>query len=287
MKSNFKISGFSDEIDSDFQVQLSEIKALEIEYIEIRGVNGKSIVEHTIEEVKDIKKALDKACIKVSAIASPIGKINIEDDFEPHYELFKHTIEICKILNTKYIRLFSFFMESTEAEMHRDEVMRRLKIFKDYVEGTDIILLHENEKEIYGESPERCLDIVNTIGSPNFKLIFDPANFVQCKVESYPYAFELLKDEVIYYHIKDALSDSGQVVVPGNGNAEIKSILTRLKERQYEGFLSLEPHLGYFEGFNDLEGENHIPEFKEKSDASKFKQAAQSLKKILLEVENG
>lgn len=284
---NFIISGFSDEIAADFQTQLKEMKALDISYIEIRGVNGKNITDHTLEEVKQIKKALDDASIQVSAIGSPIGKIHIEDDFEPHFELFKHTIEIARLLNTKYIRFFSFFMEASDAQKYRDEVMNRMSRFIEYVKGTDMMLLHENEKDIYGDTPERCLDLIRSLSSPNLKLIFDPANYIQCHVETYPHAFHLLKDEVIYYHIKDAIAKTGEVVPSGYGDGQIKAIIKELYARNYKGFLSIEPHLGNFEGFEQLAGDKGVPEFKEKSDVSKFQLAATSLREIILKVQNG
>lgn len=282
--SQFTITGFSDEIDADFAIQLEEMKRLGIAYIEIRGVNGKNIVDHTIEEVESILGQMEAAGIKVSAIGSPIGKIQITDDFEPHFDTFKHTVEIAKIFGTKYIRMFSFFMEEGSAANHRDEVMRRLKALVVYAEKEGIVLLHENEKDIYGDTAQRCLDIYKTMASDNLKLIFDPANFVQCGVTTYPEAFDMLKDYVIYYHIKDAIMATGQVVPSGIGDGHLPEIIGAIKQRGYKGFLSLEPHLGDFVGFKDLEGEGDIPEFEVASDASKFELAHTSLIKIISEV---
>ena len=284
--SKFILTGFSDEISSDFTEQLTQIKKLNIGYIEIRGVNGKNITDHTPEEAKELKRQLDGAGVKVSAIGSPLGKIRITDPFEPHFELFKHTVEIAKILGTKNIRLFSYFMDTIYAGEYIDEVIKRMRAFCGYVEGTDIMLLHENEKGIYGDIPERCLELYKAMNSPNFKLIFDPANFVQCGVETYPHAFDMLKNYVVYMHIKDALAESGKVVPAGFGDGHLKEITAKLYQRGYEGFLSLEPHLGHFEGFDDLEGDDAL-EFEEKSDAGKFRLAADSLKKIISEVTNG
>ncbi len=283
--STFTLSGFSDEISPDFKEQLKQINNLGIGYIEIRGVNGRNITEHSIEEVKELKRQLDEADIKVSAIGSPLGKINIDDSFEPHFKLFKHTVEIAKVLETKYIRLFSFFLDTAKVEEYRAEVMRRIKEFCNYVKGSDIVLLHENEKGIYGDTAERCLEIFKTMNSRNFKLIFDPANFVQCSVETFPHAFNMLKNFVVYMHIKDARKEDGEVVPSGYGDGHIQEILARLHKRGYEGFLSLEPHLGHFEGFDDLEGENSL-DFKEESDVSKFKLATDSLRDIIAEVTN-
>jgi len=284
--SKFILTGFSDEISSDFTQQLKQINNLNIGYIEIRGVNGKNITDHTLKEVKAIKKQLDEANVKVSAVGSPLGKIHITDPFEEHFTLFRHTVEIAKILDTKNIRLFSYFMDTANALDYVDEVVRRTRAFCDYVKGTDIILLHENEKGIYGDTPERCLELYKTMCSPNFKLIFDPANFVQCGVETYPHAFNMLKNYVVYIHIKDAVAANGEVVPSGFGDGHIKEIISKLYSRGYEGFLSLEPHLGHFEGFDELEGDNTL-EFVEKSDVGKFKLATDSLRNIISEVTNG
>lgn len=295
----FVLTGFADEIDADFGVQLRELKRLNIANIELRGVNGKNITQHTLEEVVELKKQLDANGIAVSAIGSPIGKINIKDDFLPHFELFKHTVEIAKVLSTKYIRLFSFFMEHSEIEAYHDEVLRRMKAFCDYVEGTDLVLLHENEKDIFGDEPERCLELFNAMQSEHLKLIFDPANFVQCQVETYPHAFNLLKEHVIYYHIKDAFLKDGSVVPSGYGDGHLPEIIKELVARNYHGFLSLEPHLGFFTGFSDLEtsrdaqSDNDIEDDSMtdiktviNSDADKFELAVTSLRKIIKEAEH-
>lgn len=281
----FIITGFADEISPDFQVQLEEVTRLGIAYIEIRGVNGKNISDHTIEEVKAIKEQMDTKQIGVSAIGSPIGKINIKDDFPEHFGKFKHTIEIAKLLNTKYIRMFSFFMDEGTWEENRLEVMSRMKAMINYAEEEGVILLHENEKDIYGDTPERCLDLFESMNSPSFQLIFDPANFVQCHVNTYPEAFDLLKDYVTYYHIKDAIMETGKVVPSGLGDGHLKEIISSIKERGYEGFLSLEPHLGDFVGFSDLEGDDDSHKFKEASDASKFELSYTSLMTIINSLE--
>ena len=169
----------------------------------MRGVNGKNIVEHSLDEVKDIKKQLDERGFKISAIGSPIGKIGITDDFGPHFDLFKHTLEIANILETEYIRMFSFYIPEGEVPSHyREEVLERWRKFADVAKGTGVMLLHENEKGIYGDTPERCLDLIESLNCQYCGAIFDPANFVQCDVETYPYGFELLIDHIIYMHIR-------------------------------------------------------------------------------------
>ena len=279
--SKFILSAFADEIDPALDVQMDVLEQHEISYIEIRGVDGKNITQYPLDEVKAIKEQLDDRGFKISAIGSPIGKINITDDFGPHLELFKHTLEIAKILEIRYIRMFSFYIpEGEKPESYREEVMNRWRQFMQAAQGTGITLLHENEKGIYGDTPQRCLDLVREINSEDMKLIFDPANFVQCDVETYPEAFELLKDHIAYMHIKDALYSDHSVVPAGKGDGKVKEILESLHKRGFEGFLSIEPHLWNFVGFAELENRK-VEASTEDSGPEKFAIAAFALKKLI------
>jgi sugar phosphate isomerase/epimerase len=282
--SRFILSAFADEIDSRLDVQMDVLEQHDISYIEMRGVNGKNITQHSLDEVREIKKQLDKRGFRISAVGSPIGKILITDDFGPHMELFRHTLEIAKILETRYIRMFSFYIpEGEKPEAYRGEVMERWKRFQEAAEGTGITLLHENEKGIYGDTPGRCLDLAEEMGSDNLKLIFDPANFVQCDVETYPGAYELLKDHIVYLHIKDAVYSDHHVVPAGQGDGKVKEILESLYKRGFEGFLSIEPHLWNFVGFAELENRK-VEASAEDSGPEKFAIAAYALKKLIREI---
>lgn len=283
--SKFILSAFADEIDSDLSTQMDVLAQHGINHIEMRGVNGKTIVYYSLDEVREFKRQLDERGFKLSALGSPIGKINITDDFEPHLELFKHTLEIAKIMECKYIRMFSFFMPKGEnTEKYRDEVIGRWRQFIKTAEGTGIILLHENEKDIYGDTPERCLDLLKTLNCDYVKGIFDFANFVQCDVKNNLDSYELLKDYIVYIHVKDAVHSDHHVVPAGEGDGKVKEILKALYERGYEGFLSLEPHLGNFVGFAALEPNSpgfDLPE----GGPRKFAIAVQALNKIISDIE--
>ncbi len=248
---NFKISGFADEIDSNFDIQLEGLTKLGIGYIEPRGINGKNISELNEDEAKEVKAKLDAAGIKVSSIGSPIGKIDINGDFEHHKEVLRRVIRTAKILDAKYIRVFSFFVPAGQAADYKEKVLAQFKEMVDIAAENDVILLHENEKDIYGDVPERCLDLIEYVNSPALGVVFDPANFVQCGVDTKK-AFEMLKNHITYMHIKDARAD-GTVVPAGFGIGNVPEILQTLKEMGYEGFTSLEPHLGSFEGLAELE----------------------------------
>ena len=252
MKIYEKISGFADEIAQELDVQIEAVSRLGIQYIEMRGVDGNNLIYHPDAKVKEIKQKLEDAGIKLSALGSPLGKIGIEDPFEPHFEEFKRACEIAHRMDTKNIRMFSFYIPEGKEKEYKGKVFDRLGRFADYAGRNDIVLLHENEKGIYGAKAPECLEIMKKLGSDHFRAIFDFANFVQCGQDTLE-AYDLLKDYVDYIHVKDARKENGTVVPVGYGDGNVEAILKKLFASGFDGFLSLEPHLFDFKGFEGLE----------------------------------
>jgi sugar phosphate isomerase/epimerase len=285
--SKFILSAFADEIDMNLEVQMNVLEQYGINHIEMRGVNGKNISEVSPDEAAVIKRQLDARGFKISALGSPLGKIPITADFEPQLHLLQQMIAIAKILETQYIRMFSFFMpQGADPAGYRDEVMRRWEQFITVAAGSGLTLLHENEKDIYGDTPERCLDLLQTMHCDYLKAVFDPANFVQCEVDTYPHAWEMLQGQVVYLHIKDALYADHRVVPAGYGDGKVREILTALQRRGYEGFLSLEPHLQQFSGLAGLEQQPVSVGTTTSGDgAAKFGIAYTALQKMITEIE--
>lgn len=284
MKFRITLSGFADEIAPELDTQLRVLKDCGIAQMEIRGVDGKNITEYSLEETAEIAHRLQKAGIGVSAVGSPIGKISITDEFAPHLKRLRHVVEQAKILGTDKIRMFSFYIsEGSDPASYREEVLLRLRAMIDCAREGNVVLLHENEKGIYGDIAPRCLDLFEELFGPHFRCTFDFANFVQCHQDTIE-AFEMLAPYIAYVHIKDAVWEDGRVVPAGEGDGHVAELLSRLDSRGYAGTLSLEPHLVDFSGLAALEHGHR----EEKEEASKgeaaFRLAFSALKK-LLEVE--
>lgn len=247
-----KIYAFADEASANIDKQIKAMKENRLDGLEIRNVDGVNIAEISDSKAKEVRKKLDNACLRVWTIGSPIGKIDIEkDDFTLHTEKFKRTLELADILGAENIRLFSFFTPSENRDSYKDKVIERLGTFCEIAKGSSITLCHENEKGIYGDIPERCLEIHKAL--PEMKAIFDPANYVQCGVYTLQ-AWELLKGYVKYLHIKDALAD-GSVVPAGKGIGNVKFVLDEFKKIGGNS-VTVEPHLTVFAGLKDLEKED-------------------------------
>ena len=286
MEREYLLTGFADEIDQDLNIQIENLQKLGMRYVEMRGVDGNNLIYHTDDKVKEIKSRLDAAGIALSALGSPLGKIGIEDSFEKHFEEFKRAVEIAHKMDTKNIRMFSFYVPEGKGAQYKEQVFDRLGQFVDYAAANDVVLLHENEKGIYGEMAAECRELMDVFYGDHFKAIFDFANFVQAKQDTLE-AYKLLKDYIAYIHVKDALWENVNVVPAGMGDGNVAAILKDLYAKGFAGFLSLEPHLFNFSGFAGLERDKDAivgGETKVLSGAEAFALAHESLVKILGEM---
>lgn len=238
------LSGFGDEIDDDPVVQTAVLNSLGARHIEVRGAWGTNVVDFTAEQLAELRAVLDRRSTGVSAIASPIGKVAVSLPVEHEVERLQRAIDAAHALDARYVRIFSFYpAEGQEPGDIRDEVLVRMRALAERAEREGVILLHENEKEIYGDIPSRVLDIVESVGSSALRLAWDNANFVQCGVKPFTEAWPLLHEYVDYLQVKDAVAATGQVVPAGSGDGELLETVTALRDRGYDGFASLEPHL--------------------------------------------
>ena len=249
------LSGFSDEITPDFAEQCAVVTGLGIRYIELRSAWGTNVLDLDDGQLTGVADLLAQHGLQVSSIGSPIGKIGIEDDFEPHLRRMRHAAEVAQRLAAPYVRIFSFFIpQGADPDSYRDEVLRRMSALAEVAEGADLVLLHENEKEIYGDVPRRCLDVVTSVGSAHLKLAWDPANFVQVGVRPFSEAYADLRPHLAYVQIKDALLADASVVVAGAGDGEVVETVRALRDDGFDGFFSLEPHLGSFDRIGGFSG---------------------------------
>ena len=247
---NVKIYAFADEASPNIDEQITALKRNGLNGLEIRNVDGVNVSNITLEKAKEVKRKLQENGLVTWSIGSPIGKIDIEkDDWGAHTEKFRLTLETAKILGAENIRLFSFFMPKDKNPAdYKEEVINRLGTFLDLAKGTGITLCHENEKGIYGDIPERCLEIHKAL--PELKGIFDPANYVQCGADTLK-AWDMLKSYIYYMHIKDAKLD-GTVVPAGMGDGNVEKVVKNFIQKGGNSF-TIEPHLTVFEGFSHLE----------------------------------
>lgn len=244
----FRLSAFADEYSPLLDRQLAGLAAFGIDKIELRGVDGKNVSELTESEAREVRRKLDGAGITLSAVGSPLGKIDVGGDIGAHVELTRRVCETANILGCGRVRGFSFYGTQNK----REAVIDALGKMTDVCCGAGVLYCHENEKGIYGDTPERCLDLKETFGD-KIGVVFDHANYIQCGVKPYEDALPMLIGHIDYLHIKDADAD-GTVVPAGEGVGRIAETLADV-DAKYDGeiILTLEPHLHVFAGLDALE----------------------------------
>jgi len=298
-----RLSAFADEISPDPDEQIAVLRAEGIRHIDLRGAWGVNVLDLKDRQVGDLRRALTDAGVGVSAIASPIGKAPIDGSFDEHLRRFERAITLAHAFDAPCIRIFSFYPPAATATSgagtantpvaasegsvvdpttdslvsgadlvdpatYRDEVLRRLGELTARARAAGLTLLHENEKDIYGDTVARCVDLLRSVDDDHVVAAFDPANYIQCGQTPYPDAYEAVQPWLRYVHVKDARAD-GSVVAAGEGVSRWPDLLRRLRADSYDGVLALEPHLaaaGQFQGF---------------SGPALFRHASQSLQRLL------
>jgi sugar phosphate isomerase/epimerase len=242
----FTLSAFADEIDPSPEKQIEVLQSCGIRHIEFRSIHKTNVLALTDLQVHEFKSLLDRHGFKLSAIGSPIGKVRIDEPFEPHLQRFQRAIDLCKLFETPNLRVFSYYPSegATEADWPkwRNEVLVRMSEKTRRAEKVSIRLLHENEHRIYGDSPERITDLFTQVNSPALRAAYDPANFVFCGFDPLE-GWRASKPYTVHFHIKDWVQGESHGRLAGEGHGHIRDIMADAVAMNYDGFATLEPHL--------------------------------------------
>ncbi|MCE2489597.1 MAG: sugar phosphate isomerase/epimerase [Anaerolineae bacterium] len=240
------LSAFGDEIATDLDEQLAVLKELRIPGLDLRAAWGINVLQLTDDQARQARKVCDNAGIRVSALGSPVGKSALADPIALDEQRIHRLIEIGDILACSHIRIFSWYPDDTSGNDHYDqfvpEVIERLGALTAIAADAGFTLLHENERHIVGDRPERVQAFADAIDNPHFRLIWDPANYVQVGVLNCMQYFDAQAERIDCVHVKDSLADK-RVVPAGQGEGQFPELMAVLRERGFSGVLALEPHL--------------------------------------------
>jgi sugar phosphate isomerase/epimerase len=243
----FYLSAFADEISAIPEQQIDVLKSCGIRHIEFRSILKTNVLDLTDLQIGEFKSLLGKHGFKLSAIGSPIGKIRIDEPFEPHLKRFQRALDLCKVFGTPNMRVFSYYpAESGDWDDWRREVLDRMWEKVRRAERARVRLVHENEHRIYGDDPERVKDLMETVlGQADeryFGAVYDPANYVFCGYDPWK-GWQLTREWTVHFHIKDWVHGEPHGRVAGEGQGRIPEVMAEAVARNYEGFATLEPHL--------------------------------------------
>ena len=265
------LCAFADEAGKAFSDQIAAMRRNHVPYLEMRRVDDKNVTELTLAEAREYARALADNGLAVWSVGSPIGKTRITADFGEVLDTLKHTCELAGELGTDKIRMFSF-RHAFEA---RGEVMERLCRMVESAAAYGVTLYHENEKEIYGDVAARVKDIMDNV--PGLKFVYDPANYLQVG-ERADDTLPLFHARTDYFHIKDVVAATGELVPAGYGDGQIARLIDMISD---DKVLTVEPHLAIFDGFAQIDGSEMKHKFHFQSNGEAFDAAVNALKALL------
>ena len=266
-----KLCAFSDEAGSNIQTQIDAMKRNGIYLTELRSINGKNVADFTLDEAREYQQIFKSNGISVWSIGSPIGKVDINVDFNEYLKKVEHVFKLAKIFETDKIRMFSFFHAYEKGELVFDYLNKMVSLANSY----GVKLCHENEKDIYGDTLERVLEIMQRVNGLEY--IYDPANYLQCNQPAQK-TLEAVHSKTIYFHIKDVISASGALVPAGFGDGEILKLIEMISD---DKVLTLEPHLAVFDAYKSIDSSEMKHEFTYSSANEAFDAAVNALKSLL------
>ena len=296
------LTGIADEAGDSINSQIAATKALGWEHIEARFLSVRNFEKGSIHEIPEeafilAVDALNEAEIKVCGIGSTIGNWahSITDPFDITEGEVERCITRMKVLGSSIVRIMSYSILEDENENDHEnqffeERIKRLKNIITRFEDNGITPVHENCMNYGGMSTSHALKLQNEI--PQMKWVFDTGNpvFNADRSAPRPYPrqdtwsfYQALKENIVHVHIKDGIWDNLKnectFTMPGEGDGKVKEILSDLKETNYEGFISIEPHIASV--FHEEDNEDIDQETKEKNQLDTYIEYGKKLEEII------
>ena len=269
-----RLCAFSDEACPSLQGQIAAMQRNGISYTELRSVNGKNVKDITVDEAAQIKQELAAAGIQVWSVGSPLGKVDISVDIDEYLQTVAHVCQLAKVLGAGKIRMFSFFHAYDQPQKVYEYLSRMVEVANQY----GVLLCHENEKDIYGDTLARVQLLMQNV--QGLQYIYDPANFLQVG-EPADRTLEALHEKTYYFHIKDVISATGEIVPAGHGDGMIDQLVAMI-DPCADVVLTLEPHLRVFAGYTQIDNQEMKNKYTFESNDQAFDAAANALKEILI-----
>jgi len=259
--SPFRISVINDEISQDFG-HACEVASREfgMNWIELRGMWNKNIVNLDAKEVSEALRILEKYHLKVTDIASPLfkadwpgapkSKMSEGNSFGANFTLdqqdgvLERALEMAKAFQTDRVRCFDFWRLEDQTP-YRAAINEKLRDAASKAERKGIILVLENESACNTATGAEAAKVLEAVKSPSLMLNWDPGNAAASGEIPFPDGYNLLpKDRIGHCHCKDAVKKGkGYDWAPmGGGIIDWAGQFKALKRDGYRFAVSLETH---------------------------------------------
>ena len=265
------LCAFADEAAKDLAGQIDALRENNIPLLELRGIDGKNVMDLTPDEAKKYKAAFDEAGIAVWSLGAPLAKIPETVKMDAYLEKVKNLCEVAQIFGAKNIRGFSFY--PSLFGFHEDRIVEKLRVLVALLGEYGLYFCHENDSGLYGSTEPRVQKLLAAI--PEMRYVYDPANFLRSGQKA-DVTLETLAHRAYYFHFKDA--DHKKIVPAGFGDGQLDRLIGSLGR---DTVISVEPHLLLFRGSKRFNQSELYGKFDLKTPRGRFDCAVAATKRLL------
>ncbi len=246
MPTDISYAGIGDEAGVSLQSQMDALARLGWSGIELRTVDGIAVADLDNRAFARLADSLAAQGLTVAGVASRIGNWSrpITGAFDRDLDELAVLTHRCAALGTRYIRVMSYLNAGLDEPEWGRRAVDRMRELASRAERADLVLLHENCTGWAATIAERMLVLLDGVGSPALRLLFDTGNGIAYGYEAYDMLADILS-HVAHVHVKDAEGSAADPVytLPGAGQARVAGCLRLLLGSGYTGAWSIEPHL--------------------------------------------
>jgi L-ribulose-5-phosphate 3-epimerase len=263
----FKLGFTTDEVTQDLEAALRFAREFKLKWVEIRKLWDRYVTETSPDDLKKAKRLCDGYGIRVSVLdtalfkcalpgTKPLGNLKDDYPYQEQGQLLDRAIERSEILDTEFIRIFSFWRVA-DPERVWDRVVELVSGMVERARAHGRILLLENVGSAMVETSAESARLLKAIPSPGLGLAWDPSNAFCAGEKPFPDGYAMLdKTRIRHIHLRDADRDPGtdrcQWLPVGKGSIDNLGLFRALIRDRYQGTLSLETHYRRPDGNREL-----------------------------------
>lgn len=258
----FKLGVITDEITQDFEHALLWAKGFGLNWVELRFLWGKYVIDLPPDEVKRATDLLAKHNLKVSVIDSPYFKTLLpgteskfaegkpdplqSGDFSQQNAILERAIARAKDFGTDKARIFAF-LRVADPHTVFDRVAKELERTAATAQREGIRLVLENEFSCNVATGAEAAAMLKAVQAPSLGANWDPGNAYDAGETPFPNGYDSLdKKRLWHMHLKDAAPGAkpgeSQWMPIGAGKIDFVGQFRALIRDGYVGTMSLETH---------------------------------------------
>lgn len=251
-----------DEVADSLEDAVQFLRLHNINFAEIRTINGKNIANLSFEETKILKRVMNANNLSISAIASPLFKwypsstqlkkrvgkhsfgMNVFFSRQEKKEMIERIIKQACILETKNIRIFSALKTDVAEKTMPSEESELLKYALHVAFQNNVHLLIENEPACYISRFNDYVGILSSGEYPGLRAWFDVAN-VYNEGEAITHSkISTIAPYIDYIHLKDPIKPRVNKCKPlGQGYIDYENVFNILEQNIFNSaYVSIETH---------------------------------------------